>query len=156
MNGYRLTSILLVLPALWAAPAAGQQPQAEPRRPTRVPVTLVMADTPSAEPYRIIRRAQQAPHDVVLFSATADSTALSDAVSELLLLRQVQGDTVTSTEGMMRLRGAGGRHAGSRPIPWAERVMRDLSNARREDVAGIGVLRTVQIWLPPQRRRAAP
>ena len=156
VSRFGLPSILLVLLALSSAPAAAQQGEGQPRRPTRVPVTLMMADTPSAEPYRIIRRADQAPYDVVVFSAAADSAALSHAVSELLLLRQVQGDTVTvaAVGGMMRVRGTGGARADTRPIPWAGRVMRDLANAPRKDVPGVGALRSVLIWLPPQRRGA--
>jgi hypothetical protein len=151
MYRYGVLPIFAVLLAVWPGSAAAQQPQ--PRRPTRVPVTLLMADTPSTTPYRIIRRAAQEPHDVVLFSSTADSAALSDAVNDLLLMRQVQGDTVPEGGGMMRVRGQGGARLAARPMPWAGRVMRDLNVAAREGVPGVGTLRSVLIWLPPQRPR---
>jgi hypothetical protein len=156
MYRFTIVPIFLALLALSRGSAAAQQPESQQRRPTRVPVTLAMADTPSAVPYRIIRRADQAPYDVVLFSASADSAAASDAISDLILMRQVQGDTVPTGDaaGMMRVQGAGGGRVESRPIPWAGRVMRDLTNAARKDVPGVGTLRSVQIWLPPQRRRS--
>lgn len=153
MYGKRCILITTAL-LLGATSGSGQQPGGQPRRPTRVPVTLVMADTPTGQPYRIVRRGARAPHDVVIFAAGADSAALSDAVNELLLLRQVQGDTVTDGADVLRVRGRGGARVNGRPMPWAGGVMRDLNAAARQEVPGFGTPRTVIIWLPPQRPRS--
>lgn len=147
--------ILLVggLLALQAEPAQAQQTA---RRPTRVPVTLTLVDTLAAEtPFRILRRANVEPHDVIVFRRGADPVALSAAVEQLVLMRQAQGDT-SETTGVMRVRMAGeeGR-PGARMLPWARRVMDDLHHASTREIAGVGTVPAVVIWLPPQRRRAA-
>lgn len=147
--------ILLVggLLALQAEPAQAQQTA---RRPTRIPVTLALVDTLSAEtPFRIMRRANVEPHDVIVFRRGADSVALSAAVEQLVLMRQAQGDT-SETTGVMRVRLAGAQgRPGARMLPWARRVMDDLHHASAREIAGVGTAPAVVIWLPPQRRRVA-
>jgi hypothetical protein len=125
------------------------------RAPARVPVAVVIADSAMSVPYRVVRRADADPRDVIVLSSDADSTALPDAVGELLVLRGVQGDTLPSGRGTMRVRvpSAPGRHW--RPLPWAARVVRDVRAATPAVVEGIGTLRTVRIWLPPRRRADA-
>jgi len=140
--------------ALLALAAPGLRAQ---RAPTRVPVAVVMVDSAMSVPYRVIRRADADPRDVILLSTDADSTALSDAVGELLVLRGVQGDTLHAGGGTMRVRApsAPGRHW--RLLPWAARVVRDARAAAPAVVNSLGTLRTVRIWLPPQRSaRPAP
>lgn len=124
-----------------------------PGRPTRVPVTLALVDSLSdGAPFRILRRAGASPADVIVFRMGADSTALSEAMNHLLVMRRVQGDTARSG-GAVRVRRPQSPQHRPPALPWAKRVMDDLHHAERTDVAGVGSARTVQVWLPPQRGR---
>lgn len=125
------------------------------RRPTRVPVTVALVDTlPATVPFRILRRLDLDPRDVIVLSRSADSVSLSAAVEQLRLIRQVQGDTATSS-GMVRIRPRGGMGRGSQVLPWARRVVTDLHAAAPQPVAGVGTVPMVVIWLPAQRGRTA-
>jgi hypothetical protein len=139
------------------ASVASQHDGTPARRPTRVPVTIALADTTSAEPaYRIIRRADQPPYDVIVLSGHADAATLSAAVSDLLLVRTAQGDTATHA-GLARVRRRRPDAHGARAprFPWTQRVLEDLRRAAPREIAGAGNVRAVEIWLPPQRPRAA-
>jgi hypothetical protein len=142
-------------------PLAAQQRASSSAR--RVPVTVVMLDSlpgEDASPFRILRRADTSPNDVILLSAGADSLALSEAIAELVQIRQLQGDSIRTGSGMMRTRRAGARARSARILPWASRVINDLRTAELQDISGVGAGRAVQIWLPPQaverHRPAAP
>ena len=75
-----------------------------PERPMRVPVTLALVDSlPSGAPFRILRRADVSPSDVILFRTGGDSTTLSEAVEQLVLTRRMQGDTAQA-RGAVRVR----------------------------------------------------
>jgi hypothetical protein len=115
---------------------------------------LALADSLTSDaPFRILRRADVTPHDVILFRADADSATLSAAVHDLLAIRRVQGDTTRSGTGAMRVRQPGRAAPRTvRMLPWARRVMDDLRRADRQVIAGVGTVPSVQIWLPPQRR----
>jgi hypothetical protein len=141
--------------------AAGQQNStpATPRRPTRVPVTVVLTDTSASQPaYSIVRRSEDAPYDLIVLTGPADAVTLSDAVSDLLLVRSVQGDTAAKS-GTVRLRQntLRGASATRTPrFPWAERVVTDVRLAEARPIPGFGNARAVVIWLPPQHGRPAP
>lgn len=122
--------------------------------PTRVPVTVVVADDlPGGAPFQVLRRADKDPRDVILLSRTADAAAFSEAVEQLILLRQAQGDTA-SVSGVMRVRRSDSpREMRPRVLPWADRVLGDLHRAPPRLVDGVGTLPAVEIWLPPQRGR---
>ena len=66
------------------------------------------------------------------------------------MVRQVAGDTATAT-GQVRVRRSVAT-APQRPYPWAARVVNDLKAAQPRVVAGIGTVRAVEIWFPPQHR----
>lgn len=130
---------------------AGQEPPA--RRPARVPVTLVLIDRlPVGDaPFLVRRRTDVSPRDVILLRADASHVQVSEAIRTLLVARQVSGDTATHP-AMLRIRPHGaGRAVSHREFPWAPRVLADLRRAELADVPGIGRVRAVQIWLPPQR-----
>ena len=137
------------------AELVAQESPGDSRRPTRVPVVLALVDTLMGDaPYRILRRAEVTPHDVILFRVGADSASLSAAVQDLLSIRRVQGDTTRSGTGAVRVRQPGRTAAREvRVLPWARRVMEDLHRANRQAIAGVGTVPSVQIWLPPQRGR---
>ena len=121
--------------------------------PSRVPVTLALVDSvPGGAPFRILRRANSSPRDVIVFRRDADSTALSEAVGQLLLMRATQGDTAGSS-GMVRVRRPDSPERRPRVLPWARRVMDDLWVAERRIIEGVGTARALEIWLPPQRGR---
>jgi hypothetical protein len=125
--------------------------------PTRVPVTVVLQDTTDqSASYRILRRTDAAPLDVIVLTGKADALTLSDAISELMIVRRAQGDTARSN-GAVRLRWSR-PNAGSPRVPrypWAQRVVNDVRRADVRAVHGIGTVRAVEIWLPPQHRRSA-
>ncbi|HEX8830906.1 MAG TPA: hypothetical protein VF705_07070 [Longimicrobium sp.] len=141
-----MTLFTLAVASSFTRDAAAQQ-----RRPTRVPVTVALEKTlPAATPFRILRRADLDPRDVILLGPDADSTVLSTAVWQLLIMRQVQGDTAARTDIVrVRRRDAGVR--GTRVLPWARRVVDDLNRTAPRTVAGVGSVPAVVIWLPPQR-----
>lgn len=145
---------------------------AQPSPPQRVPVTIVLADQlaqPDA-PFVLHRRPTLAPQDVIVVRSEATVNQLSDAIRALIIARQAGGDTAR-VAGKMRVRphtsgaaagtdstGLRGRRPDSArlpraPFPWAERVLRDLRRAEKREVAGIGAVQAVEIWLPPQTRR---
>lgn len=125
--------------------------------PTRVPVTIVLMErpAPSDAPFGIQRRVGLEPHDVIMLRSDATGDQLSDAVRSLLVIRQGGGDTASASATMrLRPRGSQGAPGSRRAFPWVQRVLADLRRAEPREVAGIGRVRAVQIWLPPQRRRA--
>jgi len=137
----------LVLGASWLPAQQGA--------PNRVPVTLVLVErlTQSGAPFVIERRPDLTPRDIIVMRADATPDQLSDAVRSLLTIRQAGGDTATA-RGTMRMRpqsvAVGG--AQRRALPWAARVLSDLQAAAARDIAGIGRVRAVEIWLPAQAR----
>lgn len=149
--------LLYVVAPLGSGGTLSAQQGTSTGRPTRVPVTLTLVDTlPATTPFRILRRADLDPRDVIVLRRGADSAALSAAVEQLRLMRQVQGDTAATT-GMVRVRSRDGAGRAPRMLPWARRVMDDLHHAAPRTVAGVGTVPAVVIWLPPQRgRRAQP
>lgn len=152
-----LASFLILLGGVWLTGTNAQSQQSRAtRHPIRVPVTLSLVDTlPAETPFRILRRAEMDPHDVIVLRRGADSVALSEAVDQLVLMRQAQGDTAETT-GLMRVRVTSApQRLGRRVLPWARRVMDDLHRAPERVIAGVGTAPAVVIWLPPQRRRAA-
>jgi hypothetical protein len=151
----RLLLILLVQALISLAPSAGIAQQGEPgRQGRRIPVTIVLVERLAAPgaPFLVQRRAATAPHDVILLRTDADASQLSEAVRTLLVARQAGGD-VPATSGTLRMRPqtSGG---GARPVlPWAARVLTDLQRAEPQRVEGIGTVKSVQIYLPPQNPR---
>jgi hypothetical protein len=141
-----------LLLALGVTRSAAQQ--TTPRQPTRVPVTLVLVDElPAADgAFRVQRRAFE-PRDVILLRSDATRDQLTDAIRALLAIRQFDGDT-PSRLGAMRMRPHQTHTGARREFPWSGRVLADLRRAEPQDVAGIGRVRAVRIWLPPQHRRS--
>ena len=147
-----VVALLLGLPLPVMGQATSASTAASNRRP-RVPVTVVLQDTSATSPgFRILRRVDQHPLDVIVLSGPADGETLSEAVRNLLMVRQVVGDTATAV-GHVWVRLSAAR-APQRPYPWAARVVNDLRAAPPRAVAGIGTVRAVEIWFPPQHRRA--
>ena len=160
MNTGMMAVALGALLAFSRAPTYAQEPGGPGQSelpPTRVPVTVALQDTTDeSASYRILRRTEAAPFDVIVLTGKANALMLSDAILELLLVRRAQGDTATSN-GAVRLRWSR-PNAGSARVPrypWAQRVVNDLRRADVRDVHGIGTVRAVEIWLPPQHRRSA-
>ncbi len=142
---------------LLLVPAIVSSQQSAGGRPTRVPVTIVLVDRlpQSDAPFVIRRRPDLAPHDLILLRTDATADHLSDAVGSLLVVRQAGGDTASSPATLrMRPRSAHARGE-RRAFPWVPRVLADLRRAEVREVAGIGRVRAVEIWLPPQRRRGS-
>lgn len=158
INVVILCTLLTALPSHTRAQETAERGESSEHRPTRVPVTIALRDTtnPSAG-YRILRQAGDAPLDVIILIGKADAVTLSDAISDLLLIRRVQGDSA-STDAVIRLRRSHLDPGGVRVsrYPWAHRVVNDLRRADVRDVHGVGTVRAVKIWLPPQRNRNEP
>lgn len=134
--------------------AAHAQGSGTPQAHRRVPVMLVVVDSLGGdEEYRILRRAEGQPRDLVLLTRLATTGTLSDALHDLLLIRKQQGDT-TQTGGTVRIRHP---NRSARPeFPWAIRVLSDLRKAQPRAIEGFGRSPAIVIWLPPQRRVPGP
>jgi hypothetical protein len=148
----RAAFFLPVVLLLAAGTLAGQT--ARPREVRRVPVTVaLMGELPMAGvPFLVQRRPALAPHDVILLRTGTTAAQLSEAIQTLLVARQAGGD-LPAVKGFVRMRPHGARTANTsprKPLPWAERVLRDVRKAPTVQVDGIGRVRAVQIWLPPQ------
>lgn len=144
----RLRCLLVLLAG--APPLAAQQ-TSPAAHPTRVPVTLALAEQvpDSGTPFLIKRNPGRTPLDLIVLSADADAAVLSDAVRALLLVRRAAGDTAIAPANMrVRPRAL----TVSQPaFPWADRVIGDLRRAELRPVPGVGMARAVTIWLPAQR-----
>lgn len=148
----RSLAALLAALFLISAPAAVQGQDPVRTRASRVPVTVALVQRLPApgEPYVLMRRAGEAPQDVILLPADATPEVLSTAVSSLLAVRLQRGDVPVRTE-MVRLSTRRGGRAQPR-FPWTPRVMADLRRAAPAELAGVGRVPSVEIWLPRQRR----
>src|ERR1044072_6523672 len=154
----RNLSAMIALALIFAAsprPAAAQQ-SATPRAPARVPVTVALVESalPGNESWVVQRRPDVSPADVILLRTTADAGQLAEAVRTLLVIRQADGDRPTVGR-TLRIRPRQRHRGAAREIPWIPRVWADLRRAKPREVAGLGTVRAVDIWLPPQHRRAA-
>ena len=125
-------------------------------RAQRVPVTVVLVDRlpQSGSPFLVQRRPDLRPNDVILLPSDATAAALSDAVRTLLTARQVSGDSPTARVTMRMRPHRQGARVAAREFPWVHRVLADLRHSGRRDVAGVGKVRAVEIWLPRQARRS--
>lgn len=91
------TAVLVIMGVGAVPPAVAQHASG---RPTRVPVTVALVNVlPADAPFRILRRPNADIGDVILLTAAGTADDLSSAVQELLLLRQLHGET-----GAMRAR----------------------------------------------------
>jgi hypothetical protein len=148
----RTAVALLTIALLRMGPAWAQQAVRTPRV-ERVPVTVVLREpTAATASFTVLRRAAQTPRDVIVLSGPATGQTLTDAVRTLLYARVTQGDSATR-DGTVRTRQSPNGHGNRRPYAWAERVVRDLQGAAPRAVSGVGYVRAVEIWLPPQRGR---
>jgi hypothetical protein len=151
----RILGVLAAALTLLPATGAGQAAQWA-GAPRRVPVTVATVErlpVPGA-PFVVVRRASAAPRDVILLPAGADARLLSEAVQTLLVARQAGGDTA-SAAATLRVRPQRGRSSERPVLPWAQRVLNDLRRAAARPVDGVGTVPAVEIWLPPQSRRAS-
>lgn len=116
-----------------------------------MPVVLAMDDSSMAAPgYRILRRAEGGPEDLIVFGSNADPSTFSEAVRSLVLIRRATGDTA-AVGGEVRARRDANPAGPAAPFPWAERVLGDLRSADRREVPHVGRKRFVRIFLPAQR-----
>lgn len=146
--------LAILLAALFGTSTASAQAPRASSPPTRVPVTIALVEQlphPDA-PFVILRRVDEAEHDVILLPADADAQQLSLAVQALLTARSVAGDTAESP-ATIRVRPRSGDAGAHRQFPWIARVHGDLRRAAHRQIPGVGSARAVVIWLPPQRRR---
>lgn len=152
----RILALAVAVLTPTASEALLSQRTPSPGRPTRVPVTLALIETPSigAERWVVQRRPDLSPHDVIVLHPNVTADELSDAVRALLTVRQVDGDT-SIRRAMLRVRPEQRRPDARRPFPWTQGVLADIRRAMPQPVAGIGNVRAVQIWLPPQGRGRA-
>jgi hypothetical protein len=148
------TLALLLAALVYEANSAAAQPATASSPPTRVAVTIALVEQlphPGA-PFVILRRVNEAEHDVILLPADADAQQLSLAVQALLTARSVAGDTAESP-ATIRVRPHAREAGAHRQFPWIARVHGDLQRAAHRPIRGVGSARAVVIWLPPQRPR---
>lgn len=145
---------------LAASPLAAQQTKQQGRS-ARVPATIVLADSfpyPGTNAVIIRRRGDATdrarPDIIVLRGSTATTQELSDAIVNLLSVRGGLGDTASSSRILRVHPHPGVSEAKPKAVlPWAQRVLADLRIAPERQIAGVGRVRAVDIWLTPQRGR---
>jgi hypothetical protein len=115
--------------------------------PRRIPAWVAIAPEGQAEPYRVLRFGGNAPHDVILLGSSADGNTLTRAIEALLAARRVSSD-LASSDATFRVHSATRRTR--TPLPWADRVLRDVRVAAPREVPRVGRVQAVRIWLPPQ------
>jgi hypothetical protein len=122
---------------------------------TRVPVTVALAEQLDGDASAVIlRRSNVAPHDVILLRAAgANGRQLSEAVLDLLTIREKMGDTPSTTAAVRVRPKAGAPGRVRRELPWAQRVVNDVRKAEVQDIPRVGNVRAVQIWLPSHQKR---
>jgi len=158
MKTSRAFAIALTLVAATAGALRAQD--SAPRTIPRIPVTVaVVTQLPLAgEPYAVLRRTEVEPHDVILVPESATPELLSEAIQTLMVARQASGDLPSFT-GYVRAtphQPSAAHHAPvthRRQLPWAGRVLADVQRKEPAELTGLGRVRWVQIWLPPQQAR---
>jgi hypothetical protein len=117
----------------------------------RVPATIVLVDRLDDAPEGavILRRHDQHPYDVVMI-ARREATAelLSAAVFTLLVTRSVLGDVPEAEARIAVLRVSGPQAWRSRIVPRLGRLLGKLRSAEPGPVKGVGVVRSLTVWLP--------
>ena len=150
-----ISSALLVAAALAASgPVVLAAQRTGERAPRRVPLTVALVSElprPGAA-YEVQRRTTGSDLDVILLLDTTTPEQFSDAVRGVLTARQAGGDTAARA-GAFRVRPH--RSMTRSALPWAGRVLTDLRAAHVRVVPGVGRVRAVRIWLPPQSGRHA-
>lgn len=139
--------------ALVFAPGSVSTQQPTARTPQRVQATIAMVDSlpvPGA-PFVVQRRPDRTPADLVLVRTTASSAELSNAVRTLVAARAAGGDYPV-VSGIVRMRPHQQSRGVPKQLPWAAGVLRRLRSANPDTIDGIGVVRSVVIWLPKQGR----
>jgi hypothetical protein len=143
----KLILLLIALATVTAGRVGAQTADASPR--ARVPVWVAIAqDLQETEGYRILRFAGNGAGDVILLQPNADAVTFTRAVDALMAIRTRAGDT-PQADAAMRVRTSQHRPRG--PLPWANRVLRDLRVAELRQVPRVGMRRAVRIWLPAQQ-----
>lgn len=150
----RLIVLVLLGGALSAGAASGQNGHGMAGSASRIPVLLAVVDTlPYTAPrFRIVRLADNSARYVVVLPADVTSELLSEAVENVRIV-SVQPDPETP-RAMFRAAPGTADSRPRRELPWAERVIRDLRDARERHVPGVGQVRAVQIWLAPRPAEA--
>jgi hypothetical protein len=155
-SNFRLT-VLLLLHLLWTGRSLqAQEGNTQRQIVMRIPVTIALVERMPDEisPAVILRRPGATPHDVILLrSSTASGKHLSDAIVQLLTIRVLSGDTALANATMRVKPREGAQGQIRREYPWVQRVFNDLRKAEPQSLTGVGTVRSVQIWLPPQRGR---
>jgi len=145
--------VLLALAITGEGKALAAQQGNGVQQSTRVPVTVALLDRmPLLGSATVIqRRMNSEPQDFILLQAdSANSIRLSAAVQDLLTIRRVQGDQ-TPADFITRVRMAEGAPGLTRrELPWAQRVINDVRRTDPQEIAGLGTVRAVKIWLPRQ------
>lgn len=146
-------TVLVFFFLLTLAHTATAQPREERLTPRRMPVAVVLVDTLPHDPgaaYEVQRRPGFTPHDVILLRTTATVEDLANAVWLVIAGRTAGGD-LPAREMALRSRPHPVRGGTRRAVlPWVRRVLDDLQRAEPHEVAGLGKVRAVEIWLPRQ------
>ncbi len=117
----------------------------------RVPVTIALVDEVdgSHDGAVILRRADRHPNDVIMIARReANAEIFSAAVFTLLVTRRVLGDVPEAEARIPVLREHGPRAWRSRIMPRLGRLLGGLRSAEPAWVHGVGLVRSVTVWLP--------
>jgi hypothetical protein len=142
------TNILLVPMILSLAHPSSAQ-QAPPASPMRI--TLVAGPSPSkGARVEVIRRAQRQPANVVIVDKNATAEDLAAALAMMNALRQQYGDSLASDfRARPDVVRPGRTWTNSRYHKWLIEQLVRLRRTREAELADLGVVRSVYVFLPP-------
>jgi|SRR5687768_1752951 len=142
------TNILFVLATILLAPTTGAQPS----QPGPLRVTLVAGPSPSkGGRVEVVRRAQRMPANLVIVDRNATAEDLAAGLAMMNSLRQQYGDSLTADFRARPdvIRPGRTWEKGAYRTWLIEQLVR-LRTAKPAEVADLGVVRAVHIFLPAQ------
>ncbi|HZG44090.1 MAG TPA: hypothetical protein VEY93_14175 [Longimicrobium sp.] len=153
MNRYLIALLIASAASPVCGGAAHSQPnQTIPVERSRIPALLVIVDTLSTinPRYRILRTSGDPVSDAILLPRNADPEMVTEAILALQMIRQ-RAPGVGTAPAELRMRTVSEAHPMRRVLPWAGRIIGDLRRAPYGDMAPLGRVRSIQIWLPSPR-----
>ena len=142
------TNILFVLATILLAPATGAQPS----QPGPLRVTLVAGPSPSkGGRVEVVRRAQRMPANLVIVDKNATAEDLAAGLAMMNAIRQQYGDSLTADfRARPEVIRPGRKWEKGAYKSWLIQQLVRLRSSKPADVADLGLVRAVDIFLPAQ------
>jgi hypothetical protein len=120
----------------------------------RIPVTVILMREDDTSAGAVIqRRADLAPHDLILLQRSSNDQQLSAAFHTLLVARSVEGDTSGVSHTLRVAPGQRRFGLGRSEVARVAGVLNRLRSADPVPIEGIGTLPAIELWLPSRAMR---